>query len=132
MATNKKTDLIIERRFDPIRCQHTVNGHVHVLHCHHYLSLYSQLAEDCGMLDARKLLTEVAEDTFYGVLAGYYREHNLEGVADRIAIAEQYYAFTGLGQMKVLAAGRDSGEVGNSSEQRMRAGSKSGASGRSR
>lgn len=111
MAINRKTELIIDRRFDPNRCQHTINGRVHVLHCHHYLSLYTQLAEDCGMLDARKLLTEVAEDTFYEVLADYYREHGLESVADRITIAEQYYALTGLGQMRVLAAGRDSGEV---------------------
>jgi hypothetical protein len=111
MAITKKTELIIEREFDPVRCRHTVNGRTSVLHCHHYISLYTQLAEDCGMLDARKLLKEVTEDTFYDVLSAYYKKHDLAGLGDRISIGEQYYAFCGLGQMNVLAAGPESGEV---------------------
>jgi hypothetical protein len=111
MAIDKKTEFIVERSFDPVRCRHTVNGQVNVLHCHHYLSLYAQLAEDCGMLDARKLLKETAEDAFYRVLSDYYRQNGVESTGDRIAIAEQYYSFCGLGSLKVLAAGQDSGEV---------------------
>jgi len=105
------TELIIERRYDPWRARHTVNGVTHVLHCHHYMSLYTQLAEDCGMLDGPKLLAEVAEDAFYSMLAGYFKEHGITLLADKIALAEQYYAFSGLGQMKIAAAGPDSGVV---------------------
>lgn len=107
----KKTELCIERKFDPIRCRHSVNGETYVLHCHHYVTLYTRLAEDCAMLDGKKLLREVTEDTIYEVLVKYYADHAIESVAERVAIAEQYYSFTGLGQMHVVCAGPDSAEV---------------------
>jgi len=111
MPTYTSTELMIDRRYDSRQGRHTVNGVTHVLHCHHYLSLYTQLAEDCAMLDGRKLLAEVAEDSFYSMLTGYYHDHGIKSVADRIALAEQYYAFAGLGKMRVVAAGPDSGSV---------------------
>ena len=111
MTTYTTMDLTIDRRYDARRGRHTLNGVTHVLHCHHYLSLYTQLAEDCGMLDGPKLLAEVAEDSFCLFLSRYYREHRIDLLADRIALAEQYYAFTGLGKMIVLSAGPDSGVV---------------------
>ena len=111
MTTYARTDLMIDRRYDARGARHTLNGVTHVLHCHHYLSLYTQLAEDCGMLDGPKLLAEVAEDSFHQFLSHYYRDHSISCAADRIALAEQYYAFTGLGRMKVLSAGPDAGVV---------------------
>lgn len=111
MAINKKTELLLDRHFDPRSCRHTINGEVFVLHCHHYMSLYSQLAIDCGLLDGKKLLAEVTEDTFYDLLSDYYRAHELEGLEDRISIAEQYYAVMGMGKMKVTYVGNDSAEV---------------------
>ena len=101
----------LDHNFDRQRCRHYLNGEVYVLHCHHYATLYSQLADDCGMLDGKKLLSEVAEDTFYDELSKYYRDHNVQGTEDRIAVAEQYYARTGLGKMQVRCAGTDGGEV---------------------
>ena len=111
MAIMKKTEIVLDHRFDPKACRHSLNGDVYVLHCHHFATLYSQLAEDCGMLDGKKLLAEVAEDTFFNVLSEYYCKNGIVDVADRISIAEQYYAATGLGQMKVICAGTDAGEV---------------------
>jgi hypothetical protein len=111
MTINKKTELVLERHFDPRSCRHTINGKVFVLHCHHYMSLYSQLAIDCGLLDGKKLLAEVAEDTFYEILCDYYRAHELTGIEDRISIAEQYYAVMGMGKMRVIYLGSDSAEV---------------------
>jgi len=103
--------LELNRKFDPKSCRHLNNGQVSVLHCHHYASLYSQLADDCGMLDAKKLLAEVAEDTVYQTLHDYYKANDVTDIADRVAIAEQYYAAAGMGRMKILCAGPDSGEV---------------------
>ena len=97
--------------FEPRSCRHLVDGRTYVLHCHHYATLYTQLAEDCGMLDGKKLLAEVAEDTFYDVLEAYFRKHCLESVADRFAAAEQYYRTAGMGVLKVDSAGPDYGEV---------------------
>jgi DNA-binding response OmpR family regulator len=34
-----------------------------VLHCHHYPTLYTQLAEDCGMLDGFGFLEELKQDS---------------------------------------------------------------------
>jgi hypothetical protein len=107
----KKTELCIERKFDPVRCRHSVNGETYVLHCHHYATLYTRLAEDCAMLDGKKLLREMAEDAIYKILMDYYSAHAIASVAERIAIGEQYYSFTGLGQMRVVSAGSDSAEV---------------------
>lgn len=111
MTIFKKNDLVLDHQFDSKTCRHTVNGEVNVLHCHHYATLYTRLADDCGMLDGKKLLAEVAEDTFYEILANYFRENAITILKDRISIAEQYYAATGLGQMKVICAGSESGEV---------------------
>ena len=63
------------------------------------------------MLDGKKLLAEVAEDTFGKVLSDYYADRGITEVAERIAVAEMYYASAGLGQMKVASAGAESAEV---------------------
>ncbi len=111
MAETKKLEIVLDQKFEPRTCRHYLNGAPHVLHCHHFATLYTQLAEDCGMLDGKKLLAEVAEDSFRKVLSDYYDVHDIMSLEDRIAIAEQYYAITGLGKMKVLFIGPDSGEV---------------------
>lgn len=105
----KTTDY--ERSFDPRHCRHIIEGRVTVLHCHHYSTLYTQLADDCSLLDARGLLARAAAETFYPLLAAFQAKHGITAVADRIAAAERYYAFSGLGRLKVVAAGPDSGEA---------------------
>ncbi len=111
MPVMEAVELVLDHRFDAKTCRHYLNGETSVLHCHHYATLYTQLAEDCGMLDGKKLLAETAEDTFGEVLSAYYRKHEITDISDRITIAEQYYAACGMGQMKVLCAGADGGEV---------------------
>lgn len=111
MAIMEATELVLDHRFDPMSCRHYVNGQVSVLHCHHYAALYTQLAMDCSMLDAKQLLADSAEDAYYEVLTSYYRKHDIADLQDRLTIAEQYYAASGLGQMRVMCAGGDAGEV---------------------
>jgi hypothetical protein len=111
MAVFKKTELELEHEFDATSRRHYLNGVLSVLHCHHYSTLYTQLAEDCGMLDGRRLLFECAEDAFLEVLASYYRAKGIGKVADRIEIAQQYFAAMGLGSMSVIYAGPDAGLV---------------------
>ncbi len=111
MTVKKKTEIVFECAFDPRTSRHTINGETSVLHCHHYATLYSQLADDCGMLDGKQLLAEVAEDTFLKILSDYYKVNGLSCPKERIQIAEQYYAATGLGKLKVCFMGPDSGEV---------------------
>jgi hypothetical protein len=111
MAEFKKTELKLDHRFDPFSCRHTLNGQVSVLHCHHYSTLYTQLAEDCGMLDGVKLLKDCAEDTFLHTLKSYYAENDVATARERVALAEQYFAAMGLGKLQVVCAGSEAGQV---------------------
>jgi predicted hydrocarbon binding protein len=111
MATTKRNDTILTRSFDRKACRHHLNGRLVVLHCHHYASLYSQLAEDCGMLDGAKLLADVTEDTASAWLAEYYAEQGIKSLEHRLAIAAEYYSIMGLGKMTFVYAGPDSAYV---------------------
>ena len=111
MATRKVTEVVLDEVFDSKACRHYLNGKLNVLHCHHYATLYTQLADDCTMLDAKKLLAECAEDAFYAALSSYYDTHGLTSIEDRVAIAEEYYAVTGLGKMGVKFLGVEGGAV---------------------
>ncbi len=111
MAQYKKTELVLNKVFDAKSCRHTVDGDTVVLHCHHFATLYTQLALDCSMLDTKALLAECSEDTWKGFLSGYYREQGISDTNERIDLAEQTYAAAGLGRMRVTCAGPESGEV---------------------
>ena len=111
MTQFKQTELQLDHQVDTGTWRHYLNGTLTVLHCHHYATLYSQLADDCELLDAKKLLAECAEDAFLPVLADYFAQEGIDAVKDRIAIAEEYFAAYGLGKMTVVCAGSESGEV---------------------
>ncbi len=111
MAIFSKVELKLDHQFDPQSCRHTLNGQNIALHCHHFATLYTQLADDCAMFDAKKLLAESTEDAFYPMLKQYFDDNQMTCIAKRIQIAEQMYAAVGLGQMKVIGAGPDSGLV---------------------
>ena len=108
MATFKKNDLMLDHIFDRKTKRHYLNGHVSVLHCHHYASLYTQLA-----LDAKEteLLADTSEESFYDILVEYFDQHYLTAIEARIDIACQYFAAVGFGKMRVNYLGEDSGEV---------------------
>lgn len=109
MAVMVKTELELKHEFDPLRSRHYLNGALTVLHCHHFATLYSQLADDAEIVDGKKLLFESSEEVFHGVLANYFRKHGIETEADRVTIAEEYYAAMGLGLLKIVGLGKYSG-----------------------
>jgi len=102
---------VLPSKFDEQRCRHVAGDTTLVLHCHHFATLISQLANDCSLLDAKKLLAECAEDAFYGVLKDHYAKNNVADLSERVAIAERYFSEIGLGSLKVNYAGLCSGEV---------------------
>jgi hypothetical protein len=108
MAQFRKTELILDHKFDPLLKRHFLNGQLTVLHCHHFSTLYTQLA-----LDARQssLLAEIAEDSFVDVLKDYFKQHALVELGERASIACQYYAAVGLGKLAMNYLGPDSGQV---------------------
>lgn len=111
MTQGKKLELELEHKFDSSRYRHYLNDQLAVLHCHHYSTLYTQLALDAEFLDGKMLLAECAEDSFYKVLLGYFEAHTELDLADKLSVGCQYYGAVGLGQMEVMCAGEDSGEV---------------------
>jgi len=111
MTQYKKTELVLNKVFDAKLSRHLLEGSTVVLHCHHYATLYTQLAMDCALLDAKSLLAECSEEVWEGFLSNYYKTNGIASLADRITIGEQVYAAAGLGKMCVICAGTDSGEV---------------------
>ena len=111
MAITKKTEFIVDRRFDLQSCKHYTNDSVTVMHCHHYATLYTQLADDAELFDGKSMLRDTAEHTFYNLLLKYMADHGVDCLDDKISIAEEYWAFIGMGSLKIVQAGDVCGRV---------------------
>jgi len=101
-------ELKLNRSFNPERKRHYLNGELTVLHCHHYSTLYTQLA-----LDAKEteLLKSVSEESFHKVLITYFEENNLDSIEEKTEAAVEYFATMGLGKLELSFIGTFSGEV---------------------
>ena len=109
MTTMTKNAVKYNHQFDRNTKRHSINGIQSVLHCHHYTSLYTQLAIDAGETG---LLKECARENFRVVLDTYFAENpSLDTVDNKVDIACQYYALLGLGKMAVNHFGSESGAV---------------------
>ncbi len=111
MAVITRTELELDHTFDPVRSRHYMNGNVTVLHCHHFTTLYCQLADDAELVDGKKLLANTAEESFAPILKSYFARHGITKVAERIAIAEDYFSAIGMGLLKVVSLGPVAGTV---------------------
>ncbi len=101
MPQTRETTYTTTQTFDPTRCRHYVNGEVTVLHCHHYSTLYSQLADDATLFDGKSILRTTTENVFFNTLQNYCREHDVTGWENRAALVESYWAWCGMGDLKV-------------------------------
>jgi len=108
MTNFKENNLILEHRFDPRSNRHFLNGVVSVYHCHHYTTLYTQLALDSTETE---LLQGVAEETFFKILNSYFKKYDITYIYEKFELACKYYAAVGLGKMEVVFAGELSGQV---------------------
>jgi predicted hydrocarbon binding protein len=100
MAIEQLTEWVIDHKFDRKTCRHSTNGFDSVLHCHHYASLYCQLADDAQQFNGPELLRRSAELSFQEVLSSYFTEHQVKDLSDRIVLAEEYWKVCGFGTMK--------------------------------
>ena len=108
MATFIRNELQLVKEFDPKSKRHYVNGVLSVLHCHHYATLYTQLALDANETE---LLKESASESFYEMMVDYFCKKNVKTISDRIEIGCQYFAAVGLGKMNVTNMNDNSGTV---------------------
>ncbi len=111
MAIEKKTEFEIDHKFDPIKCRHFINNVCSVLHCHHFATLYTQLAMDATDFNGVKHLVTTSEAVFFDVLDQYCKQSGIISVEDKVEIAQQYWkavgmgliCFTGIGKYEVIA-----------------------------
>jgi hypothetical protein len=108
MSIFTSTEIVLDHKFDPVKKQHYLNGELSVLHCHHFTTLYSQLAIDS---EETEVLADTARDTFHASLSNYFSAHGIESAEHRVSLACQHYGAVGLGKMEVVFIGADSGEV---------------------
>ncbi|HWQ66291.1 MAG TPA: hypothetical protein VN372_05410 [Methanospirillum sp.] len=102
-----KPELHVDIRIDPRTMRHYYNDQLVVVHCHHYSTLYTQLAVDAG---ETKLLQDVSEDMFFSVLSDYFQKNPVSELEDRIEIAIQHYGAMGLGSLEIKYLGQDSAD----------------------
>jgi hypothetical protein len=100
----------VKHTFDDDTYRHSLNGHEFVLHCHHYMSLTAQMAEDFADIGGVRVLREATEDSMRPIFEDYYREHGVTVPEDRLAVGAEYFKVMGLGLMEVQGTA-DGGEV---------------------
>lgn len=91
----------VDFTFDDKTYRHYMNGFMTVLHCHHYLCLTTQMAEDFDDLGGTRILRETAEDTIRPILNSYYQKYQQVTVEDRLRTGAEYYSIMGMGKMKL-------------------------------
>lgn len=105
MSKEKNVQFKIDHKFDPDTCRHHMNGFTTVLHCHHYATLYTQLADDAKDFNGKELFIQAAEDTFYQVLKQYFQKHKINTIPEKVAIARDYWKVVGMGLIDFRALG---------------------------
>lgn len=91
----------IVHTFDPSKKRHYLNDWNSVLHCHHYSTLFTQLAIDAEDLGGITNLVKAGENVFGKVLKDYYEKNGVDSVDDRVEIARQYWKTVGMGLIDI-------------------------------
>ena len=105
MAIEKATEFEIDHRFDPVGNRHYLNGVCSVLHCHHYATLYTQLALDATDFEGVRHLLETSEDVFHNILDRYFSEREIATIDEKIELAQQYWQAIGMGLVRFTGVG---------------------------
>jgi hypothetical protein len=108
MTTFTSHTLELDHKFNPYNKRHSINGHDVALHCHHFTTLYTQLAIDSGKTN---LLVDCAERSFYPMLQEYFNSNGISNITTRIENGCQLYSAVGLGSLTILNLGDDTGEA---------------------
>jgi predicted hydrocarbon binding protein len=87
--------------FDPVSKRHYLNDNNSVLHCHHYSTLYTQLALEFEGFGGVEQLIQVGEEVFGGILKSYFQTNAVDSLPDRISLAQQYWKEVGMGLVNI-------------------------------
>ncbi len=104
-------ELEFNQRFDYYNMLQYVNNEPSVMHCHHYTTLFIDLAQKTREMDGPRLLQESMEESFYLVLKKYYISKNISDRKEQIEIATEYFAAVGLGKLNITRIHSDGGSA---------------------
>ena len=105
-------ELKLEHEFDPKRKRHYLNKFLNVVHCHHYATLFTQLALDAReIVDGTQILKESSEVVFFEVLSDYYKKNGIADTKDRMEIASKMFSAIGLGKLEIVSGDSNGGEI---------------------
>jgi len=99
--------LQMEHTFDKNTYRHMYNGHIMVMHCHHYMCLLTRLAMEHGEVNATDILASSAEDAIRPVLEECVRRAGAAGTQEILSIGRELYHYMGMGLMSL--SGTDGG-----------------------
>jgi hypothetical protein len=85
----------------PSTYRHYLNGIPVVLHCHHYLTLYTRAAEQFSEIGGPGILAESMEDAVRPLLDNLFGKEPSASPQDRFQTGTELYSFMGLGSMKI-------------------------------
>jgi hypothetical protein len=104
--------LQLDHHFDAEHNRHYINNQVSVLHCHHYATLFTQLAIDAkNLVNGVAILQNSAEEVFYKSLTHYFQQKGIGIVAERLDIACQLFTAMGLGKMEITNSDPNNGDI---------------------
>lgn len=97
----------VEHSFDDKTYRHYLNGTLTVMHCHHYMALATQLAEQFTDIGAPEIMAGAVEDSVRPMFDEYFLNNGVSNTADKMAAAADYYSVIGMGKMQ--ASGTEQG-----------------------
>ncbi len=106
------SDFKLDHKFDAKRKRHYLNNVLTVLHCHHYATLFTQLALDAKeLVDGTQILKQSVEDVFFNVLSDYFKKNGITDPQKRLEIASQMFSTIGMGKMVVVSGEVNGGDI---------------------
>jgi hypothetical protein len=102
--------LTLDFTMDKNTFRHYLNGHLVVMHSHHYLALITKLAEDMDGIGGPQILRDSVEDSMRAVIDDYIQKNGVASAQDRCNVGREYFSVLGLGKM-VITGDENGGEV---------------------
>ena len=102
--------LEMEFSFDDKTYRHYMNGFLAVMHCHHYMTLLTKLAENFDDVGGTQILRESAEDSVRPMFDDYIQKHGITSPEEKLDVGKGYYSVMGMGLMEVSGS-EQGGEV---------------------
>lgn len=103
--------LDLKHSFDNITNQHFHGNFSVVLHCHHYMSVFIDLANEFEGKGGPETMIDAAAETFGSFLRLYFLNAGIRDPKERVNVAEQYWKSIGMGVIKIDTNGKDSAKA---------------------